>query len=418
MTTVRRSPFIFVAIWELNCHIADMLKRTLASLFPIHRKSYPVIAITGPRQSGKTILAQSAAPELQYVNLESPFERVAASQDPVQFLARFPDGAILDEVKYVPELLSYLQVRVDEDRTRGQWIVTGSHQLQLGRSIAQSLAGRVARLELLPFSYAELSASGRRPRTLAEAVFRGGYPRLYDESAPEPPGWLDQYIADFIDRDVRHLLEIRDRHAFGRFMHLCAAHTGQQVNASKLGQSLGVDHKTIAAWLGVLEACYVIRLQRPHERNFGKRITKSPKLYFLDSGLACRLLHITNIQQVMGHPNWGALVETWCLSEILKTRLHNGLNDNLWYWRSHDGIEIDVIMENGTSLIPIEIKASLTPDSSDAAPIRKLRELANAAKTAIIMPGFIINGGNEPRPLGEDRLIPWHSIAESLVSTP
>jgi len=398
-----------------------MLKRTLATLLPSYRASYPVIAITGPRQSGKTILAQSAAPDLKYVNLESPFERVAATQDPVQFLARFPDGAILDEVQYVPELLSYLQVRVDEDASRGRWILTGSHQLQLGRSIAPSLAGRVARLELLPFSYAELATSGRRPRTLAEAVFRGGYPRPYDESAPEPLGWLDHYIADFIDRDVRQLLEIRDRHAFGRFMHLCAAHTGQLINSSKLGQVLGVDHKTISAWLGVLEACYVIRLQRPHERNFGKRITKSSKLYFLDSGLACRLLHITNLQQVMTHPNWGALVETWCMSEILKTRLHHGLRDNLWYWRSHDGIEIDAIIENGTQLIPIEIKASLTPDAGDAAPIRKLRELASKSDKAnhtSVSPGIIINGGNEPRILGEDRIVPWHSIAEALASIP
>ena len=395
-----------------------MLARSLASLVPLHRESYPVIAITGPRQSGKTILAQSAADDLKYVNLEHPFERVAATQDPLQFLGRFPDGAILDEVQYAPELLSYLQARVDADRSRGRWLVTGSHQLQLGRSLAQSLAGRVVRLELLPFSYSELATSKRRPRTLAEAVFRGGYPRLYDESAPEPIGWLDQYISDFIDRDVRQLLEIRDRFAFGRFMHLCAAHTGQSINLSSFGQALGIGHNTVSAWMGVLEACYVIRLQRPHSRNFGKRITKAPKLYFVDSGLACRLLHITDLQQVMDHPNWGALVETWCVSEILKTRLHRGLKDNLWFWRSHDGLEVDVVIESGTTLIPIEIKSSLTPDTSDGAPIRKLRELAAAAGGTSIAPGFIISGGNEMRPMGTERLVPWHSIADVLGGIP
>lgn len=403
---------------QLNCHITDMLPRTITNLVPMHRASYPIVAITGPRQSGKTILAQTAAPDLKYVNLEHPFERVAATQDPLQFLARFPTGAILDEVQYVPELLSYLQARVDEDRSRGRWILTGSHQLQLGRSLAQSLAGRVVRLELLPFSYAELAASSRRPRTLAEAVFRGGYPRLYDESAPEPGGWLDQYIADFIDRDVRQLLEIRDRLAFGRFMHLCAAHTGQSVNLSGFGQALGIGHNTVSAWLGVLEACYVIRLMRPHERNFGKRITKAPKLYFLDSGLACRLLHINDLQQVMVHPNWGALVETWCVSEVLKSRLHRGLKDNLWFWRSHDGIEVDVVIESGNTLIPIEIKSSLTPDVSDAGPIRKLRELATVPGGSAIAPGSIIYGGNEVRPLGADRLIPWQGIADALAEIP
>ncbi len=367
-----------------------MLPRTLTPLVPRHRASYPVIAITGPRQSGKTVLAEAAAPDLRYVNLEHPFERAEATQDPVQFLARFPDGAILDEVQHVPELMSYIQARVDADRSRGRWILTGSHQLQLGRNLAQSLAGRVIRLELLPFSHAELTTSTRRPRTLAEAVFRGGYPRLYDETAPEPNGWLDQYIAAFIDRDVRQLLEIRDRLAFSRFIQLCATYTGQAVNLSGLGQAIGIQHNTVSAWLGVLEACYVIRLLRPHDRNFGKRITKAPKLYFLDSGLACRLLHISDLQQVTTHPNWGALVETWCVSEILKTRLHRGRRDNLWVWRSNDGLEIDVVLESGSGLIPVEIKASLTPDRSDAGPIRKLRGIAAGQGGSAIAPGFVI----------------------------
>jgi predicted AAA+ superfamily ATPase len=395
-----------------------MLPRTLAPLVALFRETYPVVAIFGPRQAGKTILAQLAAPDLKYVNLESPFEREAATADPMGFLSRFPAGGILDEVQHVPDLLSYLQVRVDADRTRGRWIVTGSYQIDLGRRIAQSLAGRVMRLELLPFSHAELATSARRPSSLAEAVFRGGYPRLYDESYPEPPGWLEQYVADFIDRDVRQILEIRDRHAFGRFMHVCAARTGTIVNASELGQDIGVDHKTISAWLGVLEACYIIRLLRPHSRNFGKRITRNPKLYFIDSGLACRLLHMTGLQQVMDHPNWGALVETWCVSEIVKTRAHRALQDNLWFWRSSDGIEIDVVIETADRLVPIEIKAAVTPDLRAAAPMRKLRELAQQSPGTKVGPGLVIMGGEEALQLGDDRIVPWHGIAEALSAAP
>jgi uncharacterized protein len=382
------------------------------------RVSYPVVAITGPRQSGKTILAREAAADLPYVNLESPFERVEAIRDPMQFLGRFPDGAVLDEIQNAPELFSYLQVRVDADRRMGRWVITGSQQLELGRGMAQSLAGRVARLELLPFSYAELTGSERCPKTLAEAVWRGGYPRLYDSSVPEPAQWIENYLADFVDRDVRQILGVRDRHAFDRFLHLCAAHTGQIVNASALGQGCQVDHKTITAWLGVLEACYVIRLHRPHHRNFGKRIVKSPKLYFLDTGLVCRLLHITDIQQVMTHPNWGALVETWCMAEIIKSRVHRGLRADLWFWRSSDGIEVDAVIEVANQLVPIEIKASVTPSFQDAAAIRKLRELSERDASTMIAPGFVINGGDEARPLGDDRIVSWHGIAEAMAGVP
>jgi predicted AAA+ superfamily ATPase len=398
--------------------ICMMLPRTLSPLIARHRERYPVIAITGPRQSGKTWVAQSAAADLPYVTLGSPGERIAAAGDPRQFLARFPHGAILDDVQYTPELLASVQVRVDADRSRGRWLITASHQVQSGRWLAQSLAGRVAHLELLPLSHSELALSQRRPRTFAEAVFRGGYPRLYDESAPEPLGWTDQYIADVMDRDVRHLLEVRDRLAFGRFVHLCAMHTGQVVNLSRLGQALGINHNTVSAWMGVLEACSVIRLQRPHDRDFGKRITKAAKLYVVDSGLAARLLHIHDAQQVLDHPHRDALAKTWCVSEILKTRVHRGLNDQLRFWRSHDGLEVEVVIEHGTTLIPIEIRSSATPSASDGAPIRKLRALAKAAGGITIAPGFIIYGGDEVRQVGSERLIPWHGIAEALAEIP
>ncbi len=395
-----------------------MITRDLQKVIYELRKSYPVVAIVGPRQSGKTVCAQLAAPDLGYVNLESPLERAEVRRDPLGFLARFPDGAIVDEVQHVPDLLSHLQVVVDAKRTMGRWILTGSQQLELGQGIAQTLAGRVARLELLPFSHHELRGHERQPKSLAQAVLRGGYPPLYDTTRLEPPRWSEHYLADFVDRDVRQILGVRDRQAFDRFLHLCATYTGQIINASALAGPCEVDHKTISAWLAALEACYVIRLHRPHSRNFGKRLVKSPKLYFLDSGLACRLLHITEIQQLVVHPNWGALVETWCMAEVLKHRLNRGLSDDLWFWRSSDGIEVDAVIEAGTTLTPIEIKASQSPAYQDTAPMRKLRELSAAEPATRIAPGLVIYGGDEERTMDDDRLVPWHGISTAMERLP
>ncbi len=251
------------------------------------RESYPAIAITGPRQSGKTTLARTSCPDLPYVNFESPLERADFVADPLGFLQRFSEGGIFDEIQHVPELLSYLQVRIDADLQPGRFILTGSQQLELNRSVSQSLAGRVALLELLPFSHTELAAHDRAPRSLAEAVFRGSYPVLYDPMRKvEPTRWLEDYLATFIHRDVRQIIEVRNRESFDRFVRLCAARTGQIFNASALATECGVNHATIRSWMSVMESCYLVRFLRPYYRNFGKRLVKAPKLYFVDSGLA------------------------------------------------------------------------------------------------------------------------------------
>ncbi len=393
------------------------IERHLSRVIGPLRRGYPAIAITGPRQSGKTTLARMACTDLPYVNLESPAERELFRTDPVGFLAGFPNGAILDEVQNVPEASSYLQVRIDADGRMGRWVLTGSRQPELSHDIGQSLAGRVGLLHLLPFSHAELANAPNRPTTLADAVLRGGYPPLYDADRElEPARWLEDYVETFVSRDIRPVLSVRDRGAFDAFLRLCAARSGQQFIAAAIAREIGLDGKTVSHWLSVLEACFVVRLVRPHFRNFGKRLVKAPKLFVTDSGLACRLLHITDATQLRSHPLYGALVESWCFGEVLKARLNRGLAPDLWYWRTSDGHEIDLVLESGHHLLPIEIKAAATPFPKHGAELVLLRRLAaERDPDTVVPPGLILYGGDEPRPCGLDRFVPWHSIDAAVA---
>ncbi|TVR47750.1 MAG: ATP-binding protein [Planctomycetota bacterium] len=391
----------------------------MQELVPQLRKGYPAIAITGPRQSGKTTLARAACPDLPYVNFESPLERADFEADPLGFLNRFPEGGIFDEVQHVPDLLSYLQVRIDAERSVGRYILTGSQQLELGRGVSQSLAGRVALLELLPMSHAELQAAGQAPRSLADAVFRGSYPVLYDHTREvTPTRWLEDYLNTVINRDVRQIIEVRNRRGFDRFVRLCAARTGQIFNASSLAEECDVSHMTIQSWVSVLEACYLVRLLKPYYRNFGKRLVKSPKLYFIDSGLACRLLHIADINQLTLHPLWGALAETWCIGEAIKARLNRGVPPAAWYWRSSDGIEVDLLFELGSGLVPMEIKSAATPQQRFLKALKKFRTLSEREPLVNVGPGVVVYGGEEARSSGADRFIPWHAIANEVPVQP
>jgi uncharacterized protein len=393
-----------------------MIRRILEPVLADMHQGYPAVAVFGPRQSGKTTLCRRACAGLGYVNLESPMERAAFADDPVGFLSRFKAGAVLDEVQNVPDLLSYLQVRIDEAPNGPKWVLTGSQQIDLVRGVTQSLAGRVAMLELLPFSYAELKGVPQRPGTLVDAVITGGYPPLFDSNRKLPFGrWLDDYLATFVNRDVRQLLDVRDRNAFDRFVRLCAARTAQILNVADLARDADISHKTASAWLSVLEACYLIRLVRPHHENFGKRMVKSPKLFFLDSGLACRLLGITTTQQLRLYPLWGALAETWMVGEVVKAGAHRGQTLSLWYWRSSDGLEIDLMIEQGNALIPIECKATETAAPTEAKNIRHLRTLSRQRGGALVSPGFIVYAGDEARVIGEDRFVPWTAIDEAVV---
>jgi len=330
---------------------AEKVLRELASQFK-------AVALTGPRQSGKTTLAKMVFPRKPYVSLENPDERNLALNDPRQFLSRFPTGAILDEVQRAPELFSYLQQIMDESKSKGQFILTGSNNFALQENISQTLAGRVGYLELLPFSLSETEKTGTALK-LDELIFCGSYPAVIYEKA-NPRLWFPSYIRTYVERDVRQIKNISSLTLFQRLLYLCAGRVGQELNLSSLANDVGLDYKTIQSWLGVLQSSYIIFLLPPYYKNFNKRIIKSPKLYFYDTGLASYLLGISNAKQLFNHSSKGALFENFVLAEMLKNRYNKGERSNLYYFRDSTGNEVDIIIDEGKNLIPVELKAGET----------------------------------------------------------
>lgn len=341
-----------------------MIERQLAHTLERLAKSFPVIAITGPRQSGKTTLARHLFADKPYVSLEDPAELAFAAEDPRGFLARFKQGAIFDEAQRWPDLFSYLQGMVDEDRSPGRFVLTGSQQFGLMAGVTQSLAGRVAMSRLLPLSAAEMADVGNGQSTLDEVIWRGGYPALNVGSLTAPADWFASYVATYLERDVRQVLRVQDLATFQRFVRLCAGRTGQLLNLSALAGEAGITHTTARAWLSVLESSDVLYLLPPYHRNFGKRLVKSPKLYFVDTGLACWLLGIRQAEHLSLHPARGALFENWVISEFLKHRTRQGLPADLHFWRDNNGLEADLVYETGQGLLQtVEIKSGQTPTS-------------------------------------------------------
>ncbi len=323
---------------------------------------FKVVAVVGPRQSGKTTLVRSIFPNKPYVSLEDPDQRRFALEDARGFLSEFPEGAILDEVQRTPELFSYLQGVVDSSTQTGQFILTGSNNFLLQQSITQSLAGRVGYLQLLPFSLTELYPDHAGVPSEDELMIKGGYPPLFE---PGIPGelWFPNYLRTYIERDVRQVKNITDLIVFERFIRLLAGRVGQELNMTALGNEVGVDTKTIQSWIGILESSFLIYLLRPHFKNFNKIIVKRPKIYFLDTGLVSFLLGISTTAQLDFHPLRGALFENLVVSELIKVRTNEAKEINLFFWRDKTGHEIDVLIDEGLDLFPIEIKSGKTINS-------------------------------------------------------
>lgn len=383
-----------------------MFKRSSESALLQLAKDFPVVGVTGPRQAGKTTLVKKLFATKPYINLENPDERDFALSDPRRFLAQFPEGAILDEVQRTPELFSYLQSIVDASKWERQFILTGSQQFGLLANITQSLAGRIGLLQLLPLTLEELQNAKKPQKTMEQLLFTGLYPTLYDHPV-SPSSWYANYIMTYIERDVRQLINVHDLQVFQRFVRMCAARTGQLLNLSSLSSDCGITHNTAKAWLSVLEASYIVFLLPPHYINFNKRLIKSPKLYFLDTGLVCFLMGIQNPEQLITHSMRGALFETWVVSEFLKKRFNQALPSNLYFWRDSQGHEVDVILDQGDKLVPIEIKSgqTITPDYFKG--LQKWLEIAGLPPSH---PAWIVYAGqaNQKRSVAE--IVGWETV--------
>jgi hypothetical protein len=335
-----------------------MFKRELESELKELTKGYPVVTVIGPRQSGKTTLVQNTFPQKKYANLEFPDIRAMALEDPRSFLEQFPDGAILDEIQRAPILLSYIQGIVDEKKQKGMFVLTGSHQLEFQEAISQSLAGRTAILTLLPLTLDELKTAGF-DLSIDEWLLKGGYPRIYNDNL-DPTKAYRSYFQTFVERDLRQLIQVKDLIQFERFIQILSGRIGQIINMEEIGSEIGISSHTVKHWISILEASFIVFRLAPYFENFGKRIIKSPKLYFNDVGLATYLLGIENETQLKRDPLRGNLFENAVILELKKYRLNQGLDPFLFYYRDVQKNEIDVIYKSGHTLIPIEIKSSKT----------------------------------------------------------
>jgi predicted AAA+ superfamily ATPase len=387
----------------------EMIPRVLEARLRDLAGKFPIVTVTGPRQSGKTTMCRAIFPDKPYVSLEAPDHQEYARRDPRGFLAERSEGAVLDEVHRVPELLSYLQPLVDERPDRGRFVLTGSANFALLQSLGQSLAGRTALLELLPLSLEEIRRFPEPPADLFSLLWRGSYPALYDRGL-EAGDWYPSYVAIYLERDVRAILSVGDLLAFQTFLRLCAGRAGQLVNFSALAADAGVTHNAARSWLSVLEAGYVAWRLPPFHSNLTKRLVKTPKLHFVDSGLACYLLGIRSADQLRDHPLRGAIFETWVASEILKSRIHRGLPPGLSFFRDRKGTEVDVIVEDGRALLAVETKSGQTIAGDFFAGLESFQSLAATSHPPRQPKSFLVYGGTETQKRSIAEVVSWSDL--------
>lgn len=381
-----------------------MIERTLASKITALAQKFQVITLTGPRQSGKTTLVKANFPTLPYVSLEEPDIRQIALNDPRGFLSNYPKGAILDEIQNAPDLFSYIQGLVDGDR-QIQFILTGSSNFLLLEKISQTLAGRTAVLHLLPFSYSELEPNVTPFEHYESLIFKGQYPRIYDRDIP-PTDFYPSYIQTYVERDVRMMKNIGDINAFIQFIQLCAGRTGQLLNYTSLANDAGISPNTAKAWLSILESSYILYRLQPFHKNFNKRLVKSPKLYFYDTGVACSLLGIRDENQVNTHYLKGALFENLIINEFIKRSFHRGEHQLPYFWRDSNNKEIDCLLVEGEWIVPVEIKSSKTISNSYFDNLRYWYQLTGKTEQH----GYVVYGGDQSTHTSKGMYVSWQQL--------
>jgi uncharacterized protein len=388
------------------------IQRELEKKLALLKTQFPVIALLGPRQSGKTTLSREAFPTYEYVNLEELDVRQFANEDPKGFLENYADrsgkeGVIFDEIQNAPDLFSYLQVRVDKEKREGFYILTGSQNILLNQHISQTLAGRIAIQTLLPLSIEELALANRLPSDLFTVLYQGFYPSIYAKKI-DPQDWYKGYIQTYVERDARQVRNFSDLSLFQKFIKLCAGRIGQILNLTSLSSDCGISVNTARAWISILEVSFIVFLLYPHHKNFSKRLVKSPKLYFYDPGLASHLLGIRSSETLVQHYLRGGLFESMILVNLMKQRFKAGKNSNLYFWRDKTGLEIDCLLEKGSHLIPIEIKSGETIHSDFFDALLRFSDLANIPSST----GYVVYGGSEDQKRQTSHVISWKNLSK------